>query len=76
MARRELLINGRRVVIDSDDDGRVPARILHEAAGIDEDSRQLVHQRRSGENIVVSPDSEVYVRPGDYFLDMPKSTRG
>lgn len=76
MARRKVLVNGREFEITDDGNGAVPARVLHEVAGIDQNSRQLVHQRRSGENIIVSPDSEVLVQPNDYFIDMPKATRG
>lgn len=73
MAR--VFIAGKEYEVPTDSQGRIDVEQLRSVVGVPEE-RALIHQKPSGENVVVRRRGQVKIGPYDHFMDAPVSRRG
>ncbi len=73
MAR--VFCNGKDFEVPMTDDGKLDVDELRRRANIPP-NRALIHQRPTGENVVVRRHGKVEASPYDHFMDVARATRG
>lgn len=70
-----IFAGGREVEVPTDDQGNVDVVNVRRAMNIP-DNRMLVHQRPTGENVIMPKRGGVNLNPYDQFMDAPVARRG
>jgi len=68
-------INAKEHDIPTNPDGTIPVSVIRKVGRISDD-RVLIMHRADGSNVVINPDENLAVNPGQHYSDLARIKRG